>query len=104
MEIRRYQKNTEMLLRKAPMLRIIREIGEPFYVRKPWEPNNANWLWQSKAIEILQEAAQAFLVQLMEDANLAAIHANRVTIKPKDFALVRKIGRDPILSQFYKGK
>ena len=37
----------------------------------------------------LQEAAEAYLVSLFEDTNLAAIHAKRVTIQPKD--LVRPL-------------
>ena len=34
-----------------------------------------------------QEAAEAYIVSLMEDANLCAIHAKRVTIMPKDIQL-----------------
>lgn len=61
--------------------------------------------WQSHAILALQEAAEAFLVHLFEDAyvfallmdshpvcsNLCAIHANRVTIMQKDIQLARRI-------------
>ena len=36
--------------------------------------------WQVEALMALQEAAEAYLVHLMEDANLCAIHAKRVTI------------------------
>ena len=36
----------------------------------------------------LQEAAEAYLVSLFEDTNLAAIHAKRVTIQPKDLVSV----------------
>ena len=39
----------------------------------------------------LQEAAEAYLVGLFEDTNLAAIHAKRVTIMPKDIQLARRI-------------
>ncbi|KIJ38610.1 hypothetical protein M422DRAFT_258729 [Sphaerobolus stellatus SS14] len=35
----------------------------------------------------LQEAAEAYLVSLFEDTNLAAIHAKCATIQPKDLAL-----------------
>ncbi|KAJ9534510.1 hypothetical protein QJQ45_022139 [Haematococcus lacustris] len=42
-------------------------------------------------VESLQEAAEAYLVGLFEDTNLAAIHAKRVTIMPKDIQLARRI-------------
>ena len=39
------------------------------------------------AILALQEAGKAFLVGLLEQANLCAIHAKQVTIMPKDIQL-----------------
>ena len=39
----------------------------------------------------LQEAAEAYLVSLFEDTNLAAIHAKRVTIQPKDLVSIHSI-------------
>jgi histone H3 len=39
----------------------------------------------------LQEASEAHLVGLFEDANLCAIHGKRVTIMPKDMHLARRI-------------
>ena len=39
----------------------------------------------------LQEAAEAFLVALLEDSNLCAIHARRVTIMPKDIQIARRL-------------
>jgi histone H3 len=47
--------------------------------------------WQSAALEGLQEAAEAYLVELYQDTNLCAIHAKRVTIMPKDMQLARRI-------------
>jgi histone H3/H4 len=47
--------------------------------------------FQSSAVLALQEAAEAYLVGLFEDTNLAAIHAKRVTIMPKDIQLARRI-------------
>ena len=81
-EIRRYQKNTELLIRKLPFMRLVKEIGNTF---------KEDLKWQSSAILAIQEAAEAYLVHLFEDTNLAAIHAKRVTIMPKDIQLARRI-------------
>ncbi|KAJ7894541.1 hypothetical protein B0H13DRAFT_2665261 [Mycena leptocephala] len=72
-EIRRYQKSTELLIRKLPFQRL------------------TDLRFQSSAVMALQEAAEAYLVSLFEDTNLAAIHAKRVTIQPKDLALARRL-------------
>jgi len=82
MEIRRYQKNTDLLLRKIPFIRLIREIAQMF---------KSDLRFNSNALLALQDASEAYLVRLFEDANLCAIHAKRVTIFPKDMDLVRKI-------------
>jgi histone H3/H4 len=81
-EIRRYQKSTELLIRKLPFQRLVREIAQDF---------KTNLRFQSSAIACLQEAAEAYLVGLFEDTNLCAIHAKRVTIFPKDIQLARRI-------------
>lgn len=47
--------------------------------------------WRVDALEALQVACEDFLVGVMEDANLCAIHAKRVTIMPKDIHLARRI-------------
>ncbi|KAG1864831.1 histone-fold-containing protein [Suillus subluteus] len=82
-EIRRYQKSTELLIRKLPFQRLVREIAQDFQV--------TDLRFQSSAVMALQEAAEAYLVSLFEDTNLAAIHAKRVTIQPKDLALARRL-------------
>ena len=81
-EIRRYQRTTELLIRKLPFQRLVREIAQDF---------KADLRFQSKAIQALQEAAESYLVGLFEDTNLGAIHAKRVTIMPKDVQLARRI-------------
>ena len=45
----------------------------------------------SQAIMALQEAAEAYLVAILENANLCAIHARRVTIMPKDVQLTQRL-------------
>lgn len=80
-EIRRYQKSTDLLIRKAPFQRLVREIAQDF---------KTDLRFQSSAIGALQEATEQYLVHLFEDTNLCAIHAKRVTIMPKDIQLARR--------------
>ena len=77
-EIRRYQKSSELLIRQMPFQRLVREIAQ---VHNPY------LRFQSGAILALQEYTEAYLVGLLEDSNLCAIHAKRVTIMPKDMQL-----------------
>ena len=49
---------------------------------------------QSTVMMVLQEAGETFLVGLMEQSNLCALHAKRVTIIPKDIQLARCIRGD----------
>ena len=84
-QIRRFQASTELLIRKLPFQRLVREIVQD----KQSFPTGLRF--QSAAMGALQEAAEAYLVGLFEDTNLAAIHAKRVTIQPKDMQLARRI-------------
>ena len=101
-EIRQYQRSTDLLIRKAPFQRLVREITESVSVENDKR-------WQVAAVAALQEAAEAFLVSvtalqlfrvneagqmcsdllslcvtlqvsMLEDSNVCAIHAGRVTI------------------------
>ena len=84
-EIRKYQKNTELLIKKAPFQRLVREIAQDY---------KNELRFQSTAILALQEAAESYLTSLFEDTNLCAIHAKRVTIMPKDMRLARRLRGD----------
>ncbi len=81
-EIRKFQKSTELLIRKLPFQRLVREISQDFQL---------DLRFQSAAVTALQEAAEAYLVGLFEDTNLCAIHAHRVTIMTRDMQLARRI-------------
>lgn len=81
-EIRRFQRSTDLLIRKLPFQRLVREIMLEF---------KNDYRIQSTALMALQEAAEAYLVTVFEDTNLCAIHAKRVTIQPKDMQLARRI-------------
>ena len=78
-EIWQFQKSTELLIWKLPFSRLVCEIAQ--------EVGKHDLCFQGSTIICLQEAAKAFLVSLMEDANLSGIHTKRVTIMPKDIQL-----------------
>ena len=82
-EIRQYQKSTELLIRKLPFARLVKEVMSNF-TNKPYR-------WEASALLAIQEAAEAHIVQLMEESNLCAIHCKRVTIMPRDMQLARRI-------------
>ena len=84
-EIRHYQKRTNLLIKKAPFTRLVREIVQDF---------KQDLRFQNSAIGALQEAEEAYIIRLFEDTNLCGIHAKRVTIMPKDIQLARHIQGD----------
>jgi len=86
-EIRKYQRSTELLIRKLPFARLVREITQTYNSY----PTQGEKRWQAEALMALQESAEEYLVHLFEDANLCAIHAKRVTIMVKDIQLARRI-------------
>ena len=87
-EIRRYQKSTETLIRKKPFQHLVREIFQELDRQKI---KVSDTRFQSTALLALQEASEAYLVNLFEWTNLAAIHAKWVTVMPKDMQLARRI-------------
>lgn len=101
-EIKRYQRTTELLIRKLPFARLVCLIlkkrrltelitGKVREIALSLIPKNHTLRWQTQAIQALQEATEAYLVHLFEDTNLCAIHAKRVTIMQKDIQLARRI-------------
>ena len=81
-EIRKFQKSTDLLIRKLPFQRVVKEIATKY---------KSDLRFQSQAILALQEACEAYLVSLFGDTNLCAIHAKRVTIMAKDMMLAKRI-------------
>ena len=86
-EIRKYQRSTDLLIRKLPFARLVREITQTYNSA----PSEGEKRWQAEALMALQEACEYYLVHLFEDSNLCAIHAKRVTIMVKDIQLARRI-------------
>ncbi|XP_055982292.1 histone H3.1t-like, partial [Sorex fumeus] len=75
LEIRCYQKSTELLIRQLPFQRLVREIPQDF---------KTDLCSQSSAIMVLQKACEAYLVGLFQDTNLCIFPVKCITILPKD--------------------
>ena len=84
-EIRKYQKSTQLLIKKAPFMRLVREIAQDF---------KTSLRFSATSIIALQEAAEAYLVKLFQDALMCSIHAKRVTLMKKDIRLAYRIRGD----------
>lgn len=91
LEIRRYQKTTDLLIRKSPFIRLVREIALECFPSQ-------QYCWTADALMALQEAVEAYLVHLFEDSMLCAIHAKRVTVMPKDMFLARRLNGGSMMS------
>lgn len=67
-EIRRYQKSTDLLIRKLPFQRLVREIAQNFKI---------DLRFQSTALLALQEVSETYLISLFGDTNLCAKRVNK---------------------------
>ncbi|GAB4815634.1 hypothetical protein N2152v2_008090 [Parachlorella kessleri] len=85
-EIRKMQRSTELLIRKLPFHRVVRDITE--------QCSEEKIKWTGEALLAAQEAVEAVLTTLLGAGNLCAIHAKRVTLMPKDLQLVKRILKD----------
>ena len=81
-QVKKLQKSTDLLIAKAPFSRLVRELADSHKV---------GLRFASAAVAAIQEATEAFVVSLLGDANLTALHANRVTALPRDLQLVRRL-------------
>ena len=83
-QIRKYQKSTELLIRKLPFQRLVKEV-----VRELFPTESCRF--QSTAVLALQEASESFLVSMFDDVNCIAIHGKRVTIQCKDIQIWKRL-------------
>ena len=84
-KIQKYQSGTEILIQWLPFKRVVKEIIQNI---------RGDLQFQTTAIMAIQEAGEAFLVGLLEQANLCALHPKHVTIMPRDIQLARCIWGD----------
>lgn len=83
-DMKRYQKSTELLLRRAPFQRLIREITGNYSV---------GTRFAASALLALQEATESYMVKMFDHTLALALHAKRVTVFQRDFNLVVKTFR-----------
>jgi histone H3 len=81
-EIRRYQKTSNLLIRRLPFQRLVKEIAQDC---------RGGLRFQSSSVLALQEAAESYIVGLFEDSQICALHAKRITIFPRDIQLSRRL-------------
>jgi histone H3 len=81
-EIRKFQKSTELLVQRAPFQRLVRELAAA---------QKEGLRFQSSAVQAIQEATESYVISLLADTNLCAIHTRRVTIQPKDVQLALRL-------------
>ena len=86
-EIRRYQRSTDNVIRRLPFQRLVREVTRELFDAS----GGREYRYQANALLALQEAAEAYLVELFYWTNEIAIHCRRVTILPRDMMLARRI-------------
>ena len=65
-------------------------------VRELAENEKKELRFQAAAIKALKEGAEAYLIGMLEDAQLCTIHAKRKTVIPKDIMLARCLRRDKV--------
>ena len=85
-EIRKYQKSTDLLIRKVTFQRLVREICRGFTKTLGYELR-----FQSLALEALQEGAEAYLVNMFDQCNHICLHSKRVTLQVKDILLWKRL-------------
>jgi histone H3 len=81
-EIRKYQKTTDLLIRKLPFQRLVREVASQY---------KSDVRFQSSSILAIQESLENYLIGLFEDGSRCALHAKRVTLMARDLLLVNRI-------------
>ena len=80
-EIRRYQSSFEDVLPFAPFVRLVRELCNGLCAMR----------FTKEALQALRSGAEAYLLEILEKANLACGHAGHCTLKDKDIRFVRRV-------------
>jgi histone H3/H4 len=88
-EIKHYQGCEYLILPRSSFARFVREVAQDF---------KTDLRFSTNAITVLQYAVENYVIEMLEDANLAAIHAKRTTIQPKDIQLASRIAGENVVN------
>jgi histone H3 len=86
-EIKRYQKSTDLLIKKRPFQRLVREIIASI----PTKEGDGSTRVTKAALEALQEAAEYMIVDVMDLTNMQALSNGRTTIMKRDMKFVGEL-------------
>ena len=87
-QIRHFQRTTDLLVKRAPFSRLVRQV----LLNKVEFTMFPRGVRMNKiALEALQHSFEAYMVSVLEEANLACIHRKKVTVTPRDVQLARRI-------------
>ncbi|KAH7421525.1 hypothetical protein KP509_13G062100 [Ceratopteris richardii] len=89
-EIRRAQKYVRLLISRLPFMRVIKKILVNLYSMMK-TTSFINVEWQTQALLCLQEAAEDFAIDFMNDAYFYVAHCHRVTLMAKDYVIVSRL-------------
>lgn len=90
-EIKYFQGTTNLLIKRLPFVRLVRQIACEVAARsKGCQPAR----FTQPSLSALQEAFEAYIVSLCEHSYLLSIHAKRVTPFKSDLSLARRIRGD----------
>ena len=106
-EIQRLQdpSSPDLLVPRAAFCRLVKEVLDDIlksdstwqFGDRPLLSDVVSMSFQSTAPEVLQHAAEGFLVEMFEDGGRVALHARRRTLMLKDITFLRYLKRDPNL-------
>jgi len=82
MNVRKMQKSTDALIPRAPLKELVKEISRDFL---------ADTRLGEKALDLIQQNLESFLISLLSRALLCAIHAKRESVQPRDLQLARRM-------------
>ncbi|XP_058451903.1 uncharacterized protein LOC131430728 [Malaya genurostris] len=88
-EIARLQSVVTPVIPKLPFARLIREVLSEY--------SHHNLRITAESLMCLQESAETYVVQLMEDAYRCTLHRERITLMPKDIRLAVMLRKDSIM-------
>ena len=88
-DIQKLQASTHLLLSRMSVARVVQELTQHIAASMQNEaPEDVELMrFSQSALDVLHQAAEAFLVNFITEAYLCALHCDRVTLMPKDILL-----------------